>query len=101
MAWRIAYLIRLGRTCPDLDALLFFDQDEIRGAYLLMKRRRPSRPPMLNDVVRLVAQCGGFLARKGDGEPGAKTTWKSLLRIMAAAETSRALRDEYPGMSSV
>jgi hypothetical protein len=34
VAWRIAYLMRLGRTCPDLDATLFFDQDEIRGAYL-------------------------------------------------------------------
>ena len=27
----------------------------------------------LNEVVRLVARLGGFLARKGDGEPGVKT----------------------------
>lgn len=94
VAWRIAYLMRLGRTCPDLDAALFFDQDEIRGAYLLMKKRRPPLPPRLNEVLRLVAQCGGFLARKGDGEPGAKTIWEGLQRVMTAAEAIRALRNE-------
>ena len=94
VAWRIAYLMRLGRTCPDLDATLFFDQDEIRGAYLLMNKRRPPQPPRLNEVVRLVAQCGGFLARKGDGEPGAKTIWEGLQRVMTAAEAIRALRSE-------
>jgi hypothetical protein len=25
VAWRIAYLMRMGCTCPDLDAALFFD----------------------------------------------------------------------------
>jgi hypothetical protein len=86
--------MRLGRACPELDAALFFDQDEIHGAYLLMKKRRPTRPPRLNEVVRMVAQCGGFLARKGDGEPGAKTIWDGLQRVMTAAETLRALRSE-------
>jgi hypothetical protein len=38
VAWRVAYLMRVGRTCPDLDATLFFDPDEIRGAYLLSKK---------------------------------------------------------------
>jgi hypothetical protein len=32
---RVALPMRLGRTCPDPDASLFFDADEIRGAYLL------------------------------------------------------------------
>ena len=31
VAWRIARLMRLGRTCPDLDAELFFDPDEIQA----------------------------------------------------------------------
>jgi hypothetical protein len=32
VAWRVAYLMRKDRDCPDLDAALFFDADEIRGA---------------------------------------------------------------------
>ncbi len=37
--------------------------------------------PTLNEVIRLIAQRGGFLARKGDGEPGAKTLWLGLQEI--------------------
>ncbi|MBP0633634.1 IS4 family transposase, partial [Cupriavidus sp. AcVe19-1a] len=50
-------------------------------------------PPTVNEVVRLIAQIGGFLARKGDGEPGVKTVWRGLDRVLAAAETLRALRE--------
>jgi hypothetical protein len=72
VAWRVAHLMRLGGTCPDLDAHLFFDPDEIRAAYLLTKTRRATQPK-LNEVLRLIARRGGFLARKSDGEPGAET----------------------------
>lgn len=96
VAWRIAHLMRAGRTCPDLDASLFCDADEIRGAYLLTKKKPPPQPPRLNEVLRLIATLGGFLARKGDGEPGVKTIWLGLQRVMDAATTLQALRDEVP-----
>jgi hypothetical protein len=94
VAWRIAYLMRLGRNCPDLDATLFFSADEIRGTYLLSKKSRPVESPRLNEVIRLIAQIGGFLARKGDGEPGVKTSWRGLDQVMTAAQTLQALREE-------
>ncbi len=94
VAWRIAYLMRLGRICPDLDASLFFDPDEIRGAYLLTKERRPDRPPTLNEIVRLIARVGGFLGRKGDGDPGVKTIWQGIQDVRVAALTIKALREE-------
>lgn len=90
----IARLMRLGRTCPDLEASLFFDADEIRGAYLLAKKARPASPPTLNQMIRLIASLGGFLGRKGDGEPGAKTLWIGLQRTVDAASTIQALRME-------
>lgn len=37
LARRITYMRRMGHTCPDLDAKLFFDPDEIQAAYLLSK----------------------------------------------------------------
>jgi hypothetical protein len=33
-------------------------------------------------VTRLVARLGGFLARTGDGEPGVKTIWLGMQRIL-------------------
>ena len=94
VAWRIARLMRLGRTCPDLDASLFFHPDEIKGAYLLAKKARPTSAPTLNQMIRLIASLGGFLGRKSDGEPGAKTLWIGLQRTMDAASTIQALRME-------
>ncbi|MEX3605459.1 MAG: IS4 family transposase [Burkholderia sp.] len=37
-------------------------------------------------MVRLVAQCGGFLTRKGDSEPGAKMIWEGLQHVMTATK---------------
>jgi hypothetical protein len=91
VAWRIAHLMRLGRTCPDLDAELFFDPDEIQAAYLLRDKVPPARP-RLNEVLRQIACLGGFLARKGDGEPGVKTIWLGLKDVHVAVKTMRALR---------
>lgn len=81
----------MGRTCPDLDAELFFDADEILGAYLLTEAKRPVKPK-LNEVLRLIAQLGGFLGRKGDSEPGAKAIWLGLKEAHVAAKTLQALR---------
>jgi hypothetical protein len=59
----------------------------------LAKLKMPATPPTLNEVVRLIAQIGGFLGRKGDGEPGVKTIWKGLDQVHASAETLRAPRE--------
>lgn len=91
VAWRIAHLMRLGRTCPDLDAELFFDPDEIQAAYLLHDKLPPAKPT-LNEVLRRIACIGGFLARKGDGEPGVKTIWLGLQDVQVAVKTMRAMR---------
>ena len=100
VAWRIGYLMRMGRTCPDLDAELIFDIDEIRGAYLLTEAKQPDKPK-LNEVLRLIAQLGGFLGRKGDGEPGAKAIWLGLKEVHVAAKTLRALRGRGNADTSV
>jgi hypothetical protein len=69
VAWRIAHLMRMGRTCPDLDAKLFFDPDEIQAACLLNKALAPPAP-RLNEVVRMddsldhVPYCYRYPARR-------------------------------------
>jgi hypothetical protein len=93
VAWRIARLMRLGRTCPDLDAALLFEPDEWKAAFILNKKTPPDKPPRLNEVVRLVAMLGGFLARKGDGEPGVKTIWLGMQRVVDFAAGIRYVRE--------
>ena len=48
VAWRIARLMRLGRSCPDLDAELMFEPDEWKATYILNKQKLPDKPPTLN-----------------------------------------------------
>jgi hypothetical protein len=97
VSWRIAMLIRFRHTCPDLPADLFFDQDEWHAAYLLNKKKPPADPPTLNQVLRLVAMLGGFMAHKGDGEPGVKTIWIGLQRVMGCVAGLQFIREADSG----
>nr|WP_269057927.1 IS4 family transposase [Xanthomonas translucens] len=92
VAWRINRLMRLGRSLPDLPADLLFEADEWQAAYVLNKKKPPKQVPTLNTVVRLVAQLGGFLGRKGDGEPGAKTLWLGLRDVAVFVQGLRFAR---------
>lgn len=92
IAWRIQMLMRLGRTCPEMDCETVFDREEWQAAYIVARKPIPPVPPTLNTVIRLIASFGGFLGRKGDGEPGVKTIWSGLQRVMDFAMGIRAYK---------
>lgn len=92
IAWRINRLMRLGRTLPDLPADLVFETEEWQAAFVLHKKIPPKTVPTLNTVVRLIAQLGGFLARKGDGEPGVKSIWAGMKDIASCVDGIRFAR---------
>ncbi|MDB5869780.1 MAG: hypothetical protein JWP96_2112 [Polaromonas sp.] len=48
--------------------------------------------PGLNEVIRLIARRGGFLRRKGNGEPGARTLWLRLQEIAIFVERAHYAR---------
>lgn len=93
VAWRINRLMRLGRHCPDMEASLVFEADEIRAAYAMNRKELPKdKVPTINEVVRLVAMAGGFIGRKADADPGAKTLWRGIEKIMTFADGLRYAR---------
>lgn len=92
IAWRINRLMRLGRTLPELPADLLFEADEWKAAFILNKKRPPKAIPQANAVIRLIAQLGGFLGRKGDGEPGVKTLWRGMQELAVFVEGFRFAR---------
>jgi IS4 transposase len=81
VSWRLARLVKLGRIHPDLEASAFFSETEWKGAYILAKKAIPKKPPTTRELVRQIAMLGGFLGRKGDGEPGVKTLWLGMQRL--------------------
>lgn len=82
VAWRTLYVTRLGRDFPNLDCEAVFAPSEWKPVYqITQKRPPPKRPPKLQEMVRLVAQMGGYVNRPRHDEPGAETIWKGLQRM--------------------
>jgi hypothetical protein len=49
------------------------------------------------EALRLLAQLGGFLARKGDGEPGVQTTWRGYMRLLQSIQALQIQADVEAG----
>lgn len=83
IAWRIYYLTKLGREVPDVPCTVFFEDAEWKAlvAYKTQRPIPPDNPPTLREAIRLLASLGGFLGRKGDGEPGTKSLWLGFQRL--------------------
>lgn len=82
VAWRIHHLTKLGRETPDVPCTVFFEDHEWKALVAYWNHDpAPKEPPTLRQAVRMTAQLGGFLGRKGDGEPGTKTMWLGLQRL--------------------
>lgn len=84
VAWRIVRLTMLGRETPQLPCSIVFEENEWKALYAFVHRSPaavPKEVPSIREVMRLVARLGGFLGRKGDGEPGSKALWLGLQRL--------------------
>ncbi|MCP5420153.1 MAG: hypothetical protein H6969_06625 [Gammaproteobacteria bacterium] len=95
VAWRLHYLTQIARSHATAPCTQAFAPAEWQTIYVLQnKQSPPTAPPSLREIVRLLAQLGGFLGRKGDGEPGPETLWrgfKVLQQSMRALEIMAAL----------
>lgn len=97
VAWRLLHLTYQVRLTPDVPCDLVFEQAEWEALCVRVNKKSPPRkPPTLRDAVRMVAQLGGFLGRKGDGEPGVKTLWLGLAALHECVETYAAMREISP-----
>jgi hypothetical protein len=66
MAWRIHSITMLGRTYPEASCEVVFEPREWQTIYTMQFHRRPpAQPPPLREMVRALAQLGGFLAHRG------------------------------------
>jgi len=79
----------LARYHPDSPADTVLATHEWQALYCTIHKtpHPPPIPPSLQTCIRLIAQLGGFLGRKHDGEPGVKTIWQGLRRLHDIAQT--------------
>jgi len=97
VAWRIFNLTKLGREVPDVPCSVFFEEAQWKALAVYINRNPipPQQPPSLRQATRMVASLGGFLGRKGDGEPGTKSLWIGLQRLDGLTEMWKVMHELY------
>lgn len=82
VAWRTLYICRVGRACPTVRCETVFEPAEWKSAWKVVQGTAPPPvPPTLEQMVRVVAQLGGYVNRKHRDPPGPQTIWVGLQRM--------------------
>src|SRR5262249_10617540 len=84
VACRVLRLTYLSRAQPDSPAQEEFSTEELatlRGYAAQKKLSRERDVRTLSQAGPGVARMGGFVGRKGDGEPGVKVLWRGLVSL--------------------
>ena len=78
IAWHIFWLYKFGRSAPGTFAASIIDKDGIKVLTISAKKLKikVSSKMTLGEALLIIARMGGFLGRKGDGNPGMQSIWK-------------------------
>lgn len=96
VAARLERIKLLSRTQPNLSALDEFSRDEIDAAIALRKPKavRFGATPTLEEMVRWVADIGGYTGKSSGGPPGIRVISRGFDRVEAAASAIASLRND-------
>ena len=83
IASRLLCITYVARTNPEISCETVLEENEWRILYCLTKKTKvpPEIAPTAKEAVSYLAKLGGFLGRKGDGEPGVKVIWRGLREL--------------------
>lgn len=90
LAVRLLQLKMVARLAPDTPATRIIPDTWLSTLRILHKGR--SRITTVREFFRGVAGLGGFLGRKGDGEPGWQTIWHGLEKLLLCLRTADSLK---------
>ena len=83
VAWRIMWLKYCASEKPSEPANVALDSEEWQVLYMVISKKKelPREIPTIYECSRWIGRLGGFMCRKGDGEPGVKTLWRGWQRL--------------------
>jgi hypothetical protein len=89
VAWRLQWLTYINRTDPLSPCTTVLTTIEWQALYMRIHKTAvlPKAIPTTHQAIRWIAQLGGFLGRKSDGEPGIVVIWRGWKRLQDLAAT--------------
>ena len=83
LSWRIHWMTWISRTEPSMSAREILNSDEIDVLQSHFTKGQSVRgsPLTVAQALKQIAQLGGFLNRKSDGEPGPIVIWRGWTRL--------------------
>jgi hypothetical protein len=99
VAWRILALCKAARELPEdpVSDWLPTAQWQALCCYVHQQTRPPKTAPSVRQAVRWIAQFGGFLGRKSDGQPGTQTLWRGLQQLDAMTNMWQLFQKTHNG----
>lgn len=87
IAWRLFWMVQMNRQHPEAPCTVVLTEHEWKALYAAIHRKTqfPEILPTVGQVIRWMAQLGGFLGRKRDGEPGVTVLWRGWQRLQDLA----------------
>jgi len=93
IAWRVLACLKLGRTLPQLPATVIYTEEELEVLCRALKKKENHAQLTLQQANQMTARFGGYLGRKGDGDPGAESLGIGLRRLSDMVEGWRMAHD--------
>lgn len=89
VAWRLLWLTYQARVDREQSVEGILEPSHWQALYCMVHQTPvpPEIPPSLRECVRWMAQLGGYLGRRWDGEPGICTLWRGQMRLHDMAAT--------------
>jgi hypothetical protein len=99
VAWRVEYLKGATRSDPDSSCEKYFAAGEWIAIMAFL--RRPvdrANPPAMREFMISIAQLGGYINKKSQGDPGSKTIWRGMARFDTIVEAFAAFNQMTCGV---
>ncbi|RME59962.1 IS4 family transposase [Candidatus Parcubacteria bacterium] len=89
IAWRLYWMTLINRHNPEAPCSLILAEHEWKALYCKIHKSNqlPPKMPTVGEAVRWIAQLGGFLGRRRDGDPGIIVVWRGWHRLHDIADT--------------
>jgi len=99
IAWRLLWLTYAARRTPEVSSTVALTTAEWQALRCFTQGtgKGSKTPPSLREAVRAIAQLGGFLGRRSDGEPGVMVLWRGFQRLQDLAKLWRLLNSKNVG----